>query len=137
LQEVSQPGSPAFVQIQDMINNNQGDANNNAKRNAGNLNLGFHRHYTRSRILSSLSTDLDMSSSNSTSKSGIFSGSTNSGSSLPSTRKSASDSDLASVLSHIGDLLANACDGTPEDSANGLPGCSWEVAMKAYFLTFP
>ena len=44
---------------------------------------------------------------------------------------------LQEIMKDVPDRLATICGGTPEDSPNGLPACSWEQAMKAYILTWP
>ena len=41
------------------------------------------------------------------------------------------------IMKDVPERLATICGGTPEDSPNGLPACSWEQAMKAYILTWP
>ncbi|VDC00193.1 unnamed protein product [Peniophora sp. CBMAI 1063] len=44
---------------------------------------------------------------------------------------------LQEIMKDVPERLATICGGTPEDSSNGLPSCSWEEAMKPYILTWP
>ncbi|TBU46704.1 hypothetical protein BD309DRAFT_887948 [Dichomitus squalens] len=44
---------------------------------------------------------------------------------------------LKTIMAQIPALMEEACGGTGDGEKNGLPHCSWEVAMKEYILTFP
>ena len=44
---------------------------------------------------------------------------------------------LRSIMEQAHALLEETCGGDGADATNGLPGCSWEDAMKAYILSFP
>ena len=41
------------------------------------------------------------------------------------------------IMGQVPSLLEEACGGNPTEDASALPDCSWEEAMKAFFLTFP
>ena len=44
---------------------------------------------------------------------------------------------VRSILAGITPSLEKACGSPASDSANALPDCNWEAAMKAYILSFP
>ena len=44
---------------------------------------------------------------------------------------------LPAIMHQMRPLLQERCGGNGEEETNGLPQCSWEVAMKEYILTFP
>ncbi|TDL22693.1 hypothetical protein BD410DRAFT_722461 [Rickenella mellea] len=54
-----------------------------------------------------------------------------------SPRSSSTASDLGKILGQFGPMLEKACGGHANNDTNALQGCSWEMAMKAYILSFP
>jgi hypothetical protein len=45
--------------------------------------------------------------------------------------------EFEATMKQVPKLLEQACGGDPSEGVNALSKCSWETAMKAFFLTFP